>query len=192
MAVSRAVRAGRLVASVVRLPNGKPAIADPDLADREWVANTDHTKAPAYVKEREAARARALASSPPPPAPPTPPAVEVDPAPAELEPEPSPASQVGEPLDELSVATASARLKKWQADLAELKFREAARELLPARDVERRLVDVFSACKVRLLALPSRAKQALPHLSVSDLEELERIVREALEDLTETRAEPAE
>lgn len=56
MAVSDAIRQGRLVKSVVRVENGDPKIADPDLADQEWAAHTDHSKAPAYVKERESAR----------------------------------------------------------------------------------------------------------------------------------------
>src|SRR5690348_9655124 len=39
-AVSKAVAAGRLSASVTRDQHGAPKIGDPDLADREWEANT--------------------------------------------------------------------------------------------------------------------------------------------------------
>ncbi len=39
-AVSRAVEAGRLRESIVRDPRGAPKIADPELADRDWAANT--------------------------------------------------------------------------------------------------------------------------------------------------------
>lgn len=52
-AVSVAVKKGRLQASVGRL-KGRPAIIDVDLADREWAASTDLSKAPGYVKERAA------------------------------------------------------------------------------------------------------------------------------------------
>lgn len=48
-----AVKKGRLQASVGRL-KGRPAIINVDLADREWAASTDLSKAPGYVKERAA------------------------------------------------------------------------------------------------------------------------------------------
>lgn len=43
--VQKAIRGRRLVASIVQV-EGKPRIADPELADREWAANTDHTRSP--------------------------------------------------------------------------------------------------------------------------------------------------
>lgn len=49
MAVSRAVKRGRLVHSV---KDGK--IVDAELADREWEENTDLSKAPGYVREKAA------------------------------------------------------------------------------------------------------------------------------------------
>jgi phage terminase Nu1 subunit (DNA packaging protein) len=49
--VSRAVASDRLKGCVV-IVNGRPKIADPDLADQEWEQNTDHSRAPASVKER--------------------------------------------------------------------------------------------------------------------------------------------
>jgi hypothetical protein len=143
---------------VVRDAAGRAVgISDPDLADREWAANTDYTDAPQRA-----------------------------PAPVAAKPTPAVQSEVGGASGpgELDLASAAARAKHWDAEIKELKFREAARELIPARDVEQKLVDVFSASKVRLLELPTRAKQALPHLSVSDLEALEAIVRDALEELT--------
>lgn len=42
-AVSQAIKAGRLTKSVTR-ESGKPKIADAELADREWAANTDQSK----------------------------------------------------------------------------------------------------------------------------------------------------
>lgn len=154
MTISRAVKRGRLARCVVRDEYGSPKIADVALADREWAENSDYTDAP-----------HRLAAQRPPPA----------------------AGDLEAPTDDApaggSLADHSARLKRWHADLAELKFRKAAGDLIPAGDVERRLVDVFTACKAKLLALPSRAKQALPHLSHADLEALEALVREALEEL---------
>lgn len=55
-AVLRAIRKGRLKRSVARDAKGRHAITDVALADAEWAANTDLTKAPTKVKERAAAR----------------------------------------------------------------------------------------------------------------------------------------
>lgn len=79
--------------------------------------------------------------------------------------------------------TSTERLKSAQADLAELKYKEAAGELVPVEDVDRRLVAVFSQCKTRLLAIPSRTRQALPHLSAADVTTIRDLIREALEEL---------
>lgn len=43
-AVQRAVRAERITVVDGRIP-------DPEAADREWAANTDHSRAPGYVKD---------------------------------------------------------------------------------------------------------------------------------------------
>lgn len=128
-AVVRAVASGRLKDSVV---DGR--IVDVDLADREWEANTDHTK-------REHAEG-------------------------------------------VSKSEASAVETFWKSKQAELKFLLAAGELVEARDVEARLVAVFTECKTKLLGLPSRAKQALPHLSLADISTLDALVRESLEALS--------
>jgi len=63
MTISTAIKSGRLSKSVVRTGKGQPKIADPELADEELDATTDHSKAPAYVKERESARAGAAGGS---------------------------------------------------------------------------------------------------------------------------------
>lgn len=152
MAVSLAVKDGRLVRCVARDAHGAPKITDAALADQEWDANTDANKRMAAAGGDPAALGEADAGVGP------------------------------------SLAHENARHKKAQADLAELKFAEAAALLLPASTVERRLVDVFASCKAHLLALPSRAKQTLPHLTVADLDALDRIVREALTELAEGTA----
>jgi hypothetical protein len=200
MAVSTAIKVGRLVASVGRDEWGQPKISDPDLADREWDQNTDLTKAPAYVKERAKERAAGgivLSAKAQRPAAetamlgsllPTDPEVEarVDALMARQPPNdrrrtiPSALDPEVEPL---TVADESVRVKHWDANLKELKYRVAARELIPARDVEQRMVTVFVECKSKLMAIPSRAKQVLPHLTLDDMATLEGLVREALEGL---------
>jgi hypothetical protein len=170
MTVSRAVKKGRLRASVVRDENGDPKIGDPDLADREWESNTDYTDAP-----QRAPNTPPSAAVQPPPVP----TFSKPPDPADDEPRDPPEVQ---PSD-ATIATSAAREKHWKAKLAELKYREEAGELIPAADVERRLIETFTSSKTKLLGVPSRARQALPHLSVADIGVLEGLVREALEDL---------
>lgn len=80
--------------------------------------------------------------------------------------------------------SANAREKHWKAQLAELKFKETAKELTSAAELEAQLVGEFSRCKTKLLGIPSRARQQLPHLTVGDLAVLEDLIREALEELT--------
>lgn len=74
--------------------------------------------------------------------------------------------------------------KYWRARLAELTYRQKSGELVEASEVARHLVDVFTACRTRLLGIPSRARQQLPHLSKADVATIEGMVREALEGLS--------
>ena len=90
------------------------------------------------------------------------------------------AVEVAVPVD---VATASARLKRWQADLAELKFKEAARELIPVGEIRQEWSDILSAVRSKVLALPSRLRQQIPHLTTIEVALIEAAVRETLEDL---------
>ena len=155
MAVSRAVRSGRLKASV---RDGK--IIDPDLADREWAANTDLTDAPSSVIEQSASWPGVDRPVAPPP-------------PAGEE-----SAGEGTPLHEAN------RIEKvWKAKTAELKYKQEAGELVPAAEVRGKLEDTFRTCRTKLLGIPSRARQVLPHLTVGDIAAIESMVREALEDL---------
>lgn len=82
-----------------------------------------------------------------------------------------------------TLADAALTEKFWKAKHAELKFKQEARELVPAAEVEDKVAGKIIACRSRLLGIPSRARQALPQLTVADLAVLEEIVREALEEL---------
>jgi phage terminase Nu1 subunit (DNA packaging protein) len=160
VAVLNAIKSERLRESV---RGGK--VVDVALADREWARNTNYAEAPVYVREREAEREIATARAPvagPRPAP----------LPADVPPE-----------AELS-SNEAARIKTyWQARQAELDYRQEAGELVPARDVRHRLEDVFRTCRTKLLGVPGRLRQALPHLTHADQLAAENLVREALEDL---------
>jgi phage terminase Nu1 subunit (DNA packaging protein) len=129
VAVQRAINSGRLKDSVQ-----DRRIIDPDLADREWDANTDQTWKPTD----------------------------------------------GSP----DMAAASAKEKFWKANLAELKYREAAGELLPAAEVRAEVEAVFAECKNKLLGIPSRVKQQDPTITAAQLIRLEELIRESLEALS--------
>lgn len=182
MAVSKAVKTGRLKASVVYDDQGDPKIRDPALADKEWEATTDHSRAPGYVKERAAAakkkppRAAGRAAEP----------LEAG------DPPPPPADVLGQDSPEgVSLAEASAAEKFWKAKLAEQDYRERTGELVEAKLVTRKLVDVFTLCRAKLLVVPTRARQALPHLTVADVGTIETLIREALEELAASGGDPA-
>lgn len=167
MAVSKAVKKGRLSKSVIRDEQGRPWVVDPELADREWVGATDMSKAPTYMREwQEPSRGGR-----------PPKGASTGSAPGGRAPE-APGGNEGP-----SLAEATAAKNHWQAELARLKYQREAGELVPAAEVRGQLEKVFRACVTKLLAVPSRAKQALPHLSPADLAELERLQREALEEL---------
>lgn len=175
MAVSKAVKSGRLVKSVVRDEYGSPKIADIELAKQEWAAGTDHSKSPGYVKERASA------------------APVGSPAPADPRWEPAdtplvapPAAVDGEPVairDDMSLAEASAVEKIWKARLAELDYRERSAELVNAKEMQDRIVGVFRRAQQKLLGVPGRVKQRLPHLTTADVGTIDMLVRESLEEL---------
>lgn len=145
MAVSKAVRTGRLKASVVRTPNG-PKIADPEKAAREWRLNTDPLRGRASVGAAESPRRSS--------------------------------QRRRETVEE-----ATARLRSAQADKEEAKLAALLKRTWRAEDLRRLVADKIHAAKTKLLALPTRAKQQLPHLTTSDVDVLDAIVREALDEL---------
>ncbi len=168
-AISEAIRSGRLVKCLVRNEFGQPKIADAALADREMAENTDQTRARGPLFPALAAPVPVLVAS----LPPSRPAFDIEPPTTDK----PPALQVEDN------ATATQRLKSAQADLAELKRDVERGELVLASEVKKKLEGVFASCKTRLLAIPSRARQALPHLVNADVLVIEDLVREALEDL---------
>jgi hypothetical protein len=167
-AVGEAIKSGRLVKSVRPDEFGTMKIADVELAKREWMANTD-TSMVRRPENVDAALARSAGKWEDISAPVDegdddgPPEMEADPSTAEMSP--------------------AQRKAHWEAKSKELAFRKEAGELVPAAEVERALTDTFTTCKTRLLAIPSRAKQEAPDLTLAHLALLERLIREACSDL---------
>lgn len=81
------------------------------------------------------------------------------------------------------LAESRARREAAEASLAEIELWERRGELVLAGDVEAKLVNVFSHCKTKLLAVPARARQRDPDLTDAQVELFELLIREALEDL---------
>jgi phage terminase Nu1 subunit (DNA packaging protein) len=73
-----------------------------------------------------------------------------------------------------------ARLASAQADLAELKAAALRGELLDAGEVEREWGGVLRTVRASMLAIPSRVGARLPHLTATDIGEIDREVRDAL------------
>lgn len=76
-----------------------------------------------------------------------------------------------------------ARREAAEAALAEIELAEKRGELVLAKDVEARLVGVFSRCKTKLLGVPSRARQRDPGLTGPQVDLFDELIREALDDL---------
>jgi len=80
---------------------------------------------------------------------------------------------------------ATLRERKARAWAMELEIARKTRELVPSREVDLRWSAHVVAARTRLLGLPSRAKQRLPHLTGADIGILESLIREALEELAD-------
>lgn len=176
-AVSKAISVGRLKASVV-LVNGAPKIADPDLADREWGANTR----PRVDLPPAVARTR-----PPPPGPSDPDAEPYDPSA-----DPTPDSAAPGPLPDYYVSralreAALARKEEALATLAELDVGVRKGELVPVEEARSAVIDKFSIVRTRIMGVPSRVAQRVPHVTPADVLLIDDLLREALEELADGR-----
>lgn len=173
MSVSTAIASGRLVKSVVRVgPHNVPKICDPDLADREWEANTDPVKRVAAAGNDPSAWVARPA---------------VHDAPEGVAEQPD-ESEVRRAESMPEVATSTARAKHWDAELKELKFKESAGQLVPAADVEREWAALLSSVRGHLLGLPSRLKQSIPSLTLQDVELITQLVRDALDETVDSES----
>ncbi len=81
------------------------------------------------------------------------------------------------------LTAARARLAREKADEAARRNAVARGELVLAADVVRGWSDVLRGLRARLLAVPSRLRASLPHLSASDVVLIDREIRNTLEGL---------
>ena len=83
---------------------------------------------------------------------------------------------------QLDAAAEHARLAKERADTQALKNAQLRKELLPAEEVERAQASEWRALRASLLALPSRLRQLLPHLSAEDVDMIDAELRRTMTD----------
>ncbi|WP_244511610.1 MULTISPECIES: DNA packaging protein [unclassified Rhizobium] len=76
------------------------------------------------------------------------------------------------------------RLVKEQADAAALKNAMLRRDLVDAAEVEREWASMLRMVRTSVLAVPSRLRQTMPHLTAHDIAEMDAELRHALEKLS--------
>lgn len=86
-----------------------------------------------------------------------------------------------EDLPEYTISRARAEYEK--ANLLELDRRTRERQLLRREDVEQATGRAVNMARTKILGVPSRAKQQIPHLSADEVELIRDLLREALEEL---------
>jgi phage terminase Nu1 subunit (DNA packaging protein) len=82
-----------------------------------------------------------------------------------------------------SAARERGRLAAAKAEAEELKIARLRGSLLDAVAVEREWTAILTGVRARMLAVPSRAAQRLPHLSAHDVGEIDREIRDGLAEL---------
>lgn len=169
-AIRKAIKTGRIPASMVggkALKSGRrvPTIADPVGARAAFESNTspnyrqDGAKISAGRKAAAPRSASVLA--------------------AQQREQSTPAGGARAP----SITDSRAITEAYKARLAKLDYEERAGKLVNADEVKVRLATMISAARSRMLAISSKAKSRIPHLTVDEIEVLDELVREALEDV---------
>lgn len=183
VAVSKAVAIGRLSASVGRDKFGRPFIADPDLADEEWVANT-RQRSDRPVVERQSRgtpawksgdrnSSKTVVSAGSIPAPDT-----KSPRDARL-----PAGVPNYNISQAVRAQAAARREAALADMAELELAAQRGRLVDADQARADIFALISMAKTRLLGVPTLVAQDCPDIAARVVPLIDKRIRDALEEL---------
>lgn len=176
VAVSKAVRTGRLSGSVVRDERGVPAIADPDLADQEWTANTrQRADRPLVERNRRG----------------TPDQQSDDGIPGQpiVRAGAIPASDTSRdeipPYNQSQAVRAyhAARREAALADQAEFDRDERRGQLVDAEQARRDVIARYSTVRALLLGVPSALGQRMPDLAARVVPVADELVRAALQEL---------
>jgi phage terminase Nu1 subunit (DNA packaging protein) len=87
-----------------------------------------------------------------------------------------------------ALAEVTLRERMARAESIELETARRKGALVPARKVELRWSAHVVAVRTAMLAIPSRYKQRVPHATTADLDILDKLIREALEELADGAA----
>ena len=79
-----------------------------------------------------------------------------------------------------------ARTEHLKAELLELDRKQKEGVLVKAEEVELKWVEIVTLARTKILGIPTKAKQRIPDLDTEAVTVLEDIVRETLEDLSES------
>jgi phage terminase Nu1 subunit (DNA packaging protein) len=77
-----------------------------------------------------------------------------------------------------------ARSEYEKANLLELERKQKEKLLLPADQVERVWANTVATVKTKLLAVPTRLRQRIPHLSLEEVAIADELIRESLIELS--------
>lgn len=75
----------------------------------------------------------------------------------------------------------------YKARMARLEYEEAAGKLVNAEEFRTKFATLITTARTHMMAVPSKAKGRIPHLSIDDIAVLNQLIREALEDLSRAR-----
>jgi excisionase family DNA binding protein len=78
------------------------------------------------------------------------------------------------------------RIEHLKAELLELDRKQKEGVLVKAEEVELKWVEIVTLARTKILGIPTKAKQRIPDLDTDAVSMLEDIVRETLEDLSES------
>jgi hypothetical protein len=95
--------------------------------------------------------------------------------------ESQPPQRADEPLPEYNESRARSEYEK--ANLLELDRKTKEGQLLKREDVEQAWNAAVNITRTKVLGVPSRAKQQIPHLTPDEVEVVRDLLREALEEL---------
>ena len=76
-----------------------------------------------------------------------------------------------------------ARSEYEKANLLELERKQKEKQLLPADQVERVWANTVATVKTKLLAVPTRLRQRIPHLTLEEVAIADELIRESLSEL---------
>jgi len=96
------------------------------------------------------------------------------------------------PTGKNPTAADRAREIKARADLAELKAKRLAGELVRAEDVKTELISVIVQARAALLAVPTRVASQVPNVSAEILAAIDAEIRAALTALADQKLSPSD